>query len=166
MGEDTTREWLESCATPVEICKSGQERPSSCQLPSPERTSPSAPSFLFALSSRCRQEGSTSSPAPPSAPLAARHNLSTHSIYLTRLDTGFRPSTAAERCLTSPRLLPETSHTHAFACRNARQHKPLKVTELDVVVPWSLFASRPLLNKRPRPASKPYHTPYCSLHQP
>ena len=67
------------------------------------------------------------------ASLAARHNLSKHSIYPTRLDTGFRPSTAAERCLTLLRLLPETSHSHAFACRNALQ-QTVKGDELDVVV--------------------------------
>jgi hypothetical protein len=67
------------------------------------------------------------------ASLAARHNLSKHSIYPTRLDTGFRPSTTAERCLTLLRLLPETSRSYAFACRNALQ-QTVKGDELDVVV--------------------------------
>ena len=156
----TRRERLESCATAVEICNPALRRPS-CSLPSPERTSLQHLSFFFALSSRyAAKKGLPSRQLPRPSALAARHNLSKQSSISRDLTPASGLSTAAEPCLTSLRLLPETSHSDAFACRNARQ-QTLKACKSSPLL--SLFASKQTSPPRhPNPTlfrTAPYTTP-------
>jgi hypothetical protein len=74
-----------------------------------------------------------------SALLTGTSQFQVNNQSTSRVLTPVRPLPQQNPCLTSLRLLPETSHSDAFACRNARQ-QTVKGDERETLL--SLFASR------------------------
>jgi hypothetical protein len=134
------------------------------QLPSPERTRlQRLPFFIYSFLTNhaVAKKGLPSRPRrQPSALLTGTSQFQVNNQSTSRDLTPVRPLPQQKPCLTSLRLLPETSHPDAFACRNARQ-QTVKSDERETLL--SLFASRRAQTNVPARHPKAY----CySLHQP
>jgi hypothetical protein len=135
------------------------------QLPSPERTRlQRLPFFIYSFLTNhaVAKKGLPSRPRrQPSALLTGTSQFQVNNQSTSRDLTPVRPLPQQKPCLTSLRLLPETSHPDAFACRNARQ-QTVKSDERERRCCRCLHPAAPKQTSPPG-IQKPTATPYTSL---